>query len=366
MDRTECIVIGAGVVGLATARALACAGREVIILEAESGIGMGVSSRSSEVIHAGIYYPNGLAKQRLCVSGKAMLYAFCDAYHVPYRRCGKLLVATSEAEIPKLDAICRLAESNGVTDLTRLSTQEIRTLEPELTVTAAVLSPSTGIIDSHALMVALLGDAEAHGAMLALETPVTGGDIEDDGIIIETGGAAPMRIKADLVINAGGLGAQSIARALAGMPAEKVPPLHLARGNYFALTGRTPFQHLIYPMPEGGGLGVHLTLDMGGQARFGPDVEWIERIDYTVNPARSEDFYASIRRYWPQLPADALQPAYAGIRPKIERPGGSTTDFMIQTTADHGIRGLVNLFGIESPGLTSCLAIADEVAALVA
>lgn len=361
MDRIDCIVIGAGAVGLATARALARAGREVIIVEAESGIGMGVSSRSSEVIHAGIYYPTGLVKQRMCVEGKQRLYEFCEAFNVPHRRCGKLLVATSEAEIPKLQAIRDLAEANGVHDLVPLSGEEAMAMEPGLHCVAAMLSPSTGIIDSHALMLAYLGDAEAHGAMLALETPVIASRIESDGIVIETGGAAPMTLKAGLVINSAGLGAQAIARDMAGMPADKVPPLHLAKGNYYALASRAPFTRLIYPMPEAGGLGVHLTLDMGGQARFGPDVEWIDAIDYTVDPRRADGFYAAIRRYWPGLEDGGLQPAYAGIRPKIERPGGSTTDFMIQSAADHGIPGLVNLFGIESPGLTSSPAIAEEV-----
>ena len=363
MEQVDAIVIGAGVVGLATARALALAGREVIIIEGENAIGMGVSSRSSEVIHAGIYYSTGLAKARLCVAGKAMLYDFCASHHVPHSRCGKLLVATSEAELPKLAAIRAQAIANGVDDLVPLTAAEARALEPALTCTAAMLSPSTGIVDSHGLMLALLGDAEAHGAMLALDTPVVGGAITGQGIEIATGGASPMRLVARTVINAAGLGAQAVARCLAGMPVEKVPPLHLAKGNYYALSGRSPFAHLIYPMPEGGGLGVHLTLDMGGQARFGPDVEWIDSLDYVVDPARADGFVSAIRRYWPDMPDHALAPAYAGIRPKIERPGGSSTDFLIQTPAQHGIPGLVNLFGIESPGLTSCLAIADEVAA---
>ncbi len=366
MDSIDCIVIGAGVVGLAVARTLALQGREVVIVEAESGIGMGVSSRSSEVIHAGIYYPTGLVKQRLCVEGKTKLYDFCARHHVPHQRCGKLLVATSAAELPKLEAIRALAAANGVHDLTPLTAAEARALEPNLDCVAAVLSPSTGIIDSHGLMLALLGEAEANGAMLALETPVIASQVEADGIVIETGGAAPMTVKAQLVINAAGLGAQEIARKMAGMPADKVPPLHLAKGNYFSLAARAPFRHLIYPMPRDGGLGVHLTLDLGGQARFGPDVEWLEAIDYTVTAARAEGFYSAIRQYWPALPDGALQPAYAGIRPKIERPGGSTTDFMIQTPAEHGVSGLINLFGIESPGLTSSLAIADAVTASLA
>ena len=363
MEQVDAVVIGAGVVGLATARALAQAGREVIIIEGESAIGMGVSSRSSEVIHAGIYYATGLAKARLCVTGKGLLYDFCASHHVPHSRCGKLLVATSEAELPKLAAIRAQAIANGVNDLVPLTAAEVRALEPDLACTAAMLSPSTGIVDSHALMLALLGDAEAAGAMLALDTPVIGGAVSGQGIEIATGGAAPMRLRARTVVNSAGLGAQAVARALTGMPVDKVPPLHLAKGNYYALSGRSPFSHLIYPMPEGGGLGVHLTLDMGGQARFGPDVEWIDTLDYVVDPARADGFAEAIRRYWPAMPEGALAPAYAGIRPKIERPGGSSTDFMIQTAQVHGIPGLVNLFGIESPGLTSSLAIASEVVA---
>lgn len=363
MDQVECVVVGAGVVGLAVARALARAGREVIVLEAENAIGTGVSARSSEVIHAGIYYTPGLAKARLCVAGKQQLYQFCADYGVPHRRCGKLLVATTEAERSKLDALAAQARANGVTDLVALSGAEARALEPALTAVAALLSPSTGIIDSHAYMLALQGDAEAHGAMLALETPVIGGAVRDGRIELETGGAAPMRLSAAVVVNAAALGAQALARAIAGLPADKVPPLHLAKGNYFTLSGRSPFSHLIYPMPQGGGLGVHLTLDLGGGARFGPDVEWVDSLHYPVDPRRGDGFYAAIRTYWPDLADGALQPGYSGIRPKIERPGGSTTDFMIQSAVDHGIPGLVNLFGIESPGLTSSLAIADEVLA---
>jgi L-2-hydroxyglutarate oxidase LhgO len=359
MERVDCLVVGAGVIGLATARALARAGCDVVILEAEHAIGGGISSRSSEVIHAGIYYPPGLLKSRVCVAGKQMLYRFCEEHGVPHRRCGKLLVATSEAELPMLDALRRQAVANGVDDLRPLSADEVKAMEPELSCVAAMLSPSTGIIDSAALMQELLGDAEAHGAMLALGTPVLAGAVEGDGIVIETGGETPMTLKANLLVNAAGLGAQSVARALRGMPADKIPPLHLAKGNYYSLAGRAPFSRLIYPMPEAGGLGVHLTLDMGGQARFGPDVEWIDEIDYQVDPRRADVFYDAVRRYWPGLQDGVLQPAYAGIRPKIERPGGSMTDFMIQTAEAHGIPSLVNVFGVESPGLTSSLAIAE-------
>jgi L-2-hydroxyglutarate oxidase LhgO len=362
MDSVECLVVGAGVIGLAVARALARAGREVIVVESEERIGEGVSSRNSEVIHAGIYYPTGLDKTRLCVDGKAMLYAFCQEFGVPHKRCGKLLVAASAAEVDKLAALKAQADANCVTDLVWLTGKEADALEPALVAERALLSPSTGIVDSHAFMLALRGDAEAHGAMIAFETPVLTGRAEERELVIETGGPAPMVIAATLVVNAAGLGAQAVARSIGGMPAAKIPPLHLAKGNYFSLNGRSPFSRLIYPMPTPGGLGVHLTLDLAGQAKFGPDVEWVEAIDYDVDPARAASFYAAIRTYWPDLPDGALQPGYAGVRPKIARPGGSGTDFLIQTEKDHGVAGLINLFGIESPGLTASLAIADWIA----
>ncbi len=366
MERIDCLVIGAGVVGLAIARDLARAGREVIVLEAEPIIGNGISSRNSEVIHAGLYYPRGQFKTRLCVEGKALLYAFCDEYHVPYKRCGKLVVAASVEQLPKLEALRQQGIANGVHDLAFVSPDDVRAMEPEITCAAALQSPSTGIIDSHALMLALQGDAEAHGAMLAFETPVLSGEVASDGIVVRTGGAAPMVLKAVTVINSAGLGAQAIARSMTGMPLEKVPPLHLAKGNYYTLGMRSPFSRLIYPLPEPGGLGVHVTIDMAGQARFGPDVEWIEAIDYEVDPGRADSFYAAIRAYWPELPDGVLHPGYAGIRPKLDGPGGITPDFMIQTQREHGIAGLVNLFGIESPGLTSSLAIARFVAGVIA
>ena len=361
MELVECLVVGAGVVGLAIARALARARREVIVVESESGIGSGISSRNSEVIHAGIYYPTGLDKTRLCVDGKSMLYAFCQEFGVPHERCGKLLVANA-GEVDKLATLKAQAEANGVADLIWLSGKEARALEPALLVERALLSPSTGIIDSHAFMLALRGDAEAHGAMIAFETPVLTGRATEQGLVIETGGPAPMRVAAEIVVNAAGLGAQAVARSIAGVPADKIPPLHLAKGNYFSLSGRSPFSRLIYPMPTPGGLGVHLTLDLAGQAKFGPDVEWVEAIDYDVDPGRAASFYAAIRTYWPDLPDGALQPGYAGVRPKIARPGGSNTDFLIQTEKDHGAAGLINLFGIELPGLTASLAIADWLA----
>jgi L-2-hydroxyglutarate oxidase LhgO len=361
MESVECLVVGAGVIGLAVARAFARVGREVIVVEGESGIGAGVSSRNSEVIHAGIYYPPGLVKTRLCVDGKAMLYAFCQEFGVAHKRCGKLLVAANAGEVDKLAALKTQAEANGVADLIWLSGADARALEPALVAHRALLSPSTGIVDSHAFMLALRGDAEAHGAIIAFETPVLGGQVAERGLVIETGGSTPMRIAAHRVVNAAGLGAQALARSITGIPAETIPPLHLAKGNYFSLSGRSPFSRLIYPMPTPGGLGVHLTLDLAGQAKFGPDVEWVDAINYDVDPRRAGSFYAAIRTYWPDLPEGALQPAYAGVRPKIARPGGSTTDFLLQTENDHGVKGLINLFGIESPGLTASLAIADWV-----
>jgi len=362
MESVECLVVGAGVIGLAVARALARAGREVIVVESKSGIGAGISSRNSEVIHAGIYYRTGLDKTRLCVDGKAMLYAFCRGFGVPHKRCGKLLVAVNAGEIAKLTAIKAQAEANGVTDLVWLSSEEARALEPPLVAERALLSPSTGIIDAHAFMLALRGDAEAHGAMFAFETPILAGHASGHGLVIEVGGPAPTRLAAGLVVNAAGLSAQAVARSIVGMPVDKIPPLHLAKGNYFSLSGRSPFSRLIYPMPTPGGLGVHLTLDLAGQAKFGPDVEWVDAIDYDVDPGRAPSFYAAIRTYWPGLPDGALQPGYAGVRPKIARPGGSTTDFLLQTEKEHGVAGLINLFGIESPGLTASLAIANWLA----
>ena len=299
MESVECLVVGAGVIGLAAARALARAGREVIVVESESGIGAGVSSRNSEVIHAGIYYRTGLDKTRLCVDGKAMLYAFCQEFGVPHKRCGKLLVAVNAGEVDKLSALKAQAEANGVADLVWLSGEEARALEPALVAERALLSPSTGIIDSHAFMLALRGDAEAHGAMFAFETPVLAGRTSGQGLVIEVGGPAPMRLAAGLVVNAAGLSAQALARSIAGMPVDKIPPLHLAKGNYFSLSGRSPFSRLIYPMPTPGGLGVHLTLDLAGQAKFGPDVEWVDAINYDVDPGLAPSFYAAIRTYWP-------------------------------------------------------------------
>ena len=364
MDKVECVVIGAGLIGLAVARRLAQAGREVIILEAAEGIGTVTSSRNSEVIHAGIYYPAGSLMARMCVSGKRALYEYCRDHGIPHRNCGKLIVATTPKETLRLQSIRAHAEANGVLDLQTLAGDAARALEPALNCDAALLSPSTGIVDSHAFMLALRGDAEAAGAACAFHTPLLRAKALADRIELDAGGSAPISLECKLLVNAAGLAASAVARSIDGMPIDLIPPAYLAKGNYFSCSARAPFSHLIYPVPEPGGLGVHLTLDMAGQARFGPDVEWVDAIDYAVDPARAERFYPAIRRYWPTLPDGALMPSYSGIRPKIVPPAVARQDFLIQGPRDHGIAGLINLFGIESPGLTSSLAIADHVGEL--
>ncbi len=365
MDRVECVVVGAGVIGLAIARRLAQAGREVIVLESTGDIGNGTSSRNSEVIHAGIYYPSGSLMARLCVSGKHALYEYCESHGVPHKRCGKLIVATTPEEANKLEAIRQQAARNGVGDLVLLGGAQARAMEPALACDAALLSPSTGIIDSHAYMLALRGDAEDRGAACAFEAPLRRAEVASGGFVLDVGGEAAMTLQCGTLINAAGLEAVATARNISGMPHDLVPQAYLAKGNYFSCSARAPFAHLIYPVPEPGGLGVHLTLDMAGQARFGPDVEWVETLDYAVDPKRAERFYPAIRRYWPSLPDGALMPSYSGIRPKIVPPEVARQDFVIQGPRDHGVTGLINLFGIESPGLTASLAIADVVADLV-
>ncbi|GAB4349055.1 MAG: NAD(P)/FAD-dependent oxidoreductase [Gammaproteobacteria bacterium] len=354
-------VIGAGVIGLAVARELALAGDEVVVLEAASAVGTGTSSRNSEVIHAGIYYPTGSLKARLCVRGKQLLYDYCESRAIPHRRCGKLVVACDEGDEQRLLSVEQLARANGVEDLIWLSGAELKEREPELRGSCALFSPSTGIIDSHALMLALQGEAEDAGARVVLRSPVLGGECGDGHIVLRVGGEQPAALRCRRVVNSAGLDAPRVARSLNGLPQQWIPNAYFARGNYFALSGKSPFRHLIYPLPEPGGLGIHLTLDLAGQARFGPDVEWIKEKDYRVNEAQAGRFYAAIRRYWPGLREGALAPAYAGIRPKIVGPGEEAADFVIQGPETHGIAGLVNLFGIESPGLTACLAIAGEV-----
>ncbi len=367
MDAVDTVIIGAGVVGLACARALAQAGREVVIVEAENAFGTATSARNSEVIHAGLYYPPGSLRARLCVRGKALLYDFCAARGVAHRRCGKLIVATDEAELAGLRALHAQAAANGVHDLQWLTADEARALEPALQCVGALLSPSTGIIDSHGLMLALLGEAEAAGAMLALCSPVLRGRVVSGAIELDVGGDTATTLRARAVVNAAGLHAPALARAIEGLDAAHIPREYFARGAYFTLPGRAPFSRLVYPAPgQSGHLGVHLTLDLGGQARFGPSFTWVDGIDYTVDPAEAEGFHAAVRRYWPALPEGVLQPGYAGVRPKISGPGEPAADFRIDGPAVHGVPGLVNLFGIESPGLTSSMAIADAVAALLA
>ena len=361
METVDCVVVGAGVVGLAVARSLALAGREVLILDAAEAIGTETSSRNSEVIHAGIYYPAGSLMARFCVAGRRMLYAYCARKGVAHRNCGKLIAATNAQEDAMLAGIKRRAEANGVEGMQVLTSAEAIALEPHLHCTSALLSASTGIIDSHAFMLALQGDAENAGAMPVFRSPVERGRRFGDGIEIDVGGAEPMSLRCRLLVNSAGLHAPGFAQRIKGMPADRVPETYYAKGNYFTLSGRSPFSRLIYPVPVPGGLGVYLTIDLGGQARFGPDVEWIEAIDYTVDPHRADGFYAAVRKYWPALKDGALQPGYAGIRPKIVPKGAPAQDFVVQGPQTHGVPGLINLFGIESPGLTAALAIAEHV-----
>ena len=366
MDTVDAVVIGAGVVGLAVGRALAQSGLETVVLERTNLIGSGTSSRNSEVIHAGIYYATGSLKARLCVQGREALYAYCEAQGVEHRRCGKLLVATNEAQQSKLLQIQAQAARNGVTDLQLLTADQVHALEPELRAVAALLSPSTGIIDSHGLMLALQGDLERAGGALALLAPVESIDARGPIPVLSVGGDVPMELSARVVVNAAGLWAPRLAAATLGLAPQHVPQAHYAKGNYFSLAARAPFSHLVYPIPQEAGLGVHLTLDLAGQARFGPDVEWIapatpDAIDYRVDASRAASFEADIRSYWPGLPEGALQPAYSGVRPKLQGAEQPANDFVLHGPADHGIKGLMNLFGIESPGLTASLAIADEV-----
>jgi len=365
MDELDCVVVGAGVVGLAVARSLALAGREVVILEANDAIGCETSSRNSEVIHAGIYYRPGSLKAQLCVEGRQKLYAYCAERGVAHSRCGKLIVATAPEDEEQLKRIHAQAEANGVHDLQWLNEREAVALEPALRCSVALLSPSTGIIDSHGLMLALQGEAEAHGATLALKSPLQRGRVTGAGIELDVGGDEPMTVRARNLVNSAGLGAPQVAGAMHGLAHEHVPTAYLCKGNYFTLPGKPAFSRLIYPVPEAAGLGVHVTLDLAGQMRFGPDVQWIDKLDYSVDPKRADVFYAAIRRYWPDLPDGSLQPSYCGVRPKISAAHEAAQDFVIQGPSEHGVAGLVNLYGIESPGLTSALAIGDRVAAML-
>jgi L-2-hydroxyglutarate oxidase LhgO len=361
METADCVVVGAGVVGLAVARAMARKGREVLILEAEDAFGTVTSARNSEVIHAGIHYPHGSLKERLCVMGRDMMYSFCDAYGVTYRRSTKLVIAADESEIPELRSLQEHAAKGGVY-MTWLPGEDANRIEPNLHCAAALHSPLTGIIDSHGFMLAVLGDAEAHGAVLAVKAPVTGGRVDGDQVVIEVGGDAAMTLACRTVINCAGLGAQSVSRAITGVRPGSIPPQHFAKGNYFYLSGKAPFSRLIYPLPGPASLGLHYTQDLAGQGRFGPDLQWVPAINYDVDETREADFYAAIRKYWPSLPDGALRPGYAGIRPKIQAPGQPASDFTIHTAAETGVNGFLALYGIESPGLTSSLAIATIVA----
>jgi L-2-hydroxyglutarate oxidase LhgO len=381
-ETVETLVIGAGVVGLACARALAEAGQEVVVAEAAGAIGTGVSSRNSEVIHAGIYYPAGSLKARHCVRGKGLLYAYADERGLAHRRCGKLIVATHESQLATLADLQRRAAANGVHDLQWLDGAAALAREPALRATAALWSPSSGIVDSHALMLSLQGDLERAGGVVVCHTRVETIEIDRDGDGLRvvarsggTGGAASaerLTLRARRVVNAAGLHAVGLARCSVGARRDPRWHAHFARGRYFSLAQRAPFSHLIYPVPEPGGLGVHLTLDLGGQARFGPDVQWmpdavdasaeaIDAFDYAVDPTLRGRFAAEVRAYWPGLPLEALQPAYSGIRPKLSGPGEAAADFVIEGPTEHGVAGLVHLLGIESPGLTGSLSIAEDV-----
>jgi L-2-hydroxyglutarate oxidase LhgO len=377
MDQVDTVVVGAGVVGLAIARALALAGREVMVIEKEAAIGQGVSSRNSEVVHGGLYYPTGSLKAQLCVRGKELLYAYCAQRGLPIEPCGKLIVATDASQLPKLAQIQAQAVANGV-PVERLSREQARALEPELECIEALYSPTTGIVSSHDLMICLQGDLENAGGVVALATKV------DEIDFHQQNNAFPHVLRAKFAINSGvnnevfhlgfkqlvnaaGLHAPSLGARMQGLRPEFVPKAGYAKGNYYSLSGKAPFKHLIYPIPEAAGLGVHLTLDLGGQAKFGPDVQWLpdiddpEQIDYSVDPRRADAFYAEVRKYWPGLKDGQLVPSYSGVRPKITAPHEAAADFVIQGESVHGIAGLVNLFAIESPGLTSCLSVGEYV-----
>jgi len=360
----QVLVVGAGVVGLAVARAAAQKGHEVIVAERTGGIGNGVSSRNSEVIHGGMYYPGGSLRAYHCPRGRRMLYEFCASHGVPHKKCGKLIVATEDSEIAKMEAVLAQGLANGVEHFTMIDPAEARRREPELHCVAALHSPETGIIDAHQLMIALQGDLEDAGGVIAFETKIDRIARGTSGWIVHHSGSSDGEMEVDAVVNAAALGAQALAVNTEGYPEERVPQLHLARGNYFSYAGRPVFSQLIYPAPRAdGGLGTHVTLDLAGRMRFGPDVEWVEAVDYTVNASRAGSFYESIRRYWPRLPDGALVPDYAGIRPKLTGPGQTAADFIIDGPGEHGLPALVHLFGIESPGLTSSLSLAEDVAA---
>ena len=374
MEQLDCVVIGAGVIGLAVAREMALQGRETILLERESAFGTVSSARNSEVIHAGIYYPKDSLKAKLCVEGNRLLYEYCRTHQVSTQPYGKLIVASDDSQINDLQAILYKAQNNQVPDIKMISGDEAKTLEPQLQCSAAILSSSTGIVDSHGYMLSLLGGFEDAGGMLAYQSPLMSakpvGNNASEGFILEIGGADGMQIQTPLLINCAGMSAPAIAQKIEGLAADQIPKAYFAKGNYYSLSGKSPFHHLIYPIPEPGGLGVHLTLDMGGQAKFGPDVEWLDienegQIDYTVNPSRGDGFYEAVRRYWPGLKDGSLQPDYSGVRAKIVPPNAPAGDFYFNGPQDHGLQGLFNLYGFESPGLTSSLAIAKHLEGLI-
>lgn len=361
MEALDCVVIGGGVIGIAVARALARAGREVVVLEAEDAIGMHTSSRNSEVIHAGLYYPESSLKARACLEGRNRLYAYCEERGIPHRRLGKVLVACDDAELARLRAIEERARANGVDDLRRLKAAEVAELEPAVRCVGGLLSPSSGIVDSHALMTALQADLEGAGGVVLCRSRVDGIAVSGGGFALKLRDSAGYAARCRTLVNAAGLRAAELARAMKGFPPQRVPEMHLAKGHYFTLQGSSPFRRLVYPVPVDGGLGVHVTLDIDGRARFGPDVAWIDAVDYAFDEDRKAAFVDAIRRYWPELPSDRLAPGYTGIRPKLGGPGAPAADFLVQGPAEHSISGLVNLFGIESPGLTAALVLADRV-----
>jgi len=362
MESVDCVIIGAGVIGLAVSRALANRGQEVVVIESANAIGTGTSSRNSEVIHAGLYYPTGSLKARLCVTGREMLYRYCEAKGIRHRRIGKLIVATTSDELPVLQKYLAQAMANGVDDLRWVEQAEMAELEPSVRGARALLSPSTGIIDSHEYLLALQGDLEAKGGQVVLNSHVTRIGRTGDGFAIFTGDSPDAAVRCRRLINAAGLHAQGVAATIEGLQRPTIPRQYLARGHYYTLSGKSPFNRLVYPVAETGGLGIHVTLDLAGTARFGPDVQWLQSIDYSFNGDTREKFAAAIRRYYPALDDSRLQPGYTGIRAKLSGPGETAADFMIQGVSEHRVPGLVNLYGIESPGLTAALAIAEEVA----
>jgi L-2-hydroxyglutarate oxidase LhgO len=370
MEKVQTVVIGAGVVGLAIARALAMTGREVVVIESQNAIGTGTSSRNSEVVHAGIYYPQGSLKAALCVEGNQLLYSYAASKNVAIKTCGKLIVASGTAQLTALQALYKKAIANQVPGMAMLTRAQAKEMEPALECDAALWSPSSGIVDSHGLMLALQGDLEQHGGMVAFLSPLESAVVRENGIELYCGGHEDIALLASEVVNAAGLYAPQVAARIAGLDTSHVPRAYFAKGNYYSLAQKSPFSRLIYPIPEAAGLGVHLTLDLGGQARFGPDVEWLtvsnaDDINYEVNPERANHFYAEIRRYWPGLQDGVLTPSYSGVRPKITASHLPAADFVIQSQLQHSVKGLVNLFGIESPGLTASLAIASRVQRLL-